>query len=82
MQSRRFEECAAPVDLEFEVTRTLADSHGELGRDAPAEVLEAVGGRVVGREDCRAESLDVPVLWDDTRLQALQYPYLIHQVGL
>ena len=35
----------APVRLDLEVARPAADAQGELGRDAPAEVLERVGRR-------------------------------------
>ena len=53
---------ATTVDLDLEVARAAIDAQRELRGDAPAEVLEAVVVRVPGREDRRAEALDVAVL--------------------
>ena len=56
-------EVVAPaIDLELEVAGLATDAERELGRDAPAEVLESVAARVPGREDGRAQALDVAVL--------------------
>ena len=60
---REVGEVVAPaVDLELEVAGLAPDTHRELGRHAPAELLERVVARVPGREHGRAEPLDVAVL--------------------
>ena len=56
------QELAPSIDLELEVAGLPADPRGELGRDAPAEVLESIGGGLPRGEDRRAQALDVAVL--------------------
>ena len=53
---------AATIDFELEVAGLAPDAHRELGRDAPAEMLESIVVRVPGREDGGPEALDVAVL--------------------
>ena len=58
---------ATPLDLDLEVAGPPADAPRELGGDPPGEVLEAVMAGIPGREDGRAEMLDVAVDVPDDR---------------
>ena len=59
--ARSVEVVATPLDLDLEVAGAPADARRELRGDTPAEVLEAVVAGIPGREDGRAETLDVAV---------------------
>ena len=55
------EKVTAAVDVRLEVARVRADARRELGRDAPAEVFEAIGRRVPRGQHGRPETLEMPV---------------------